>query len=437
MNISIIGQGFVGLSLSVVLGSKNFSVNAIENNFDKLSQLRAGKSPFYEPKLNFFLKKSLKTKKLQFFDSIKNIFDKTNIIFITVPTPNKNGKIDLTYIENVIKNLIPLIDNSSKKITIVIKSTIAPGTTEKFIIPLLSQSKKKIGKDFFLAINPEFLREGFAIDDQLNPHVVVIGCQNNETMKILKNFYQKIYPKKIPIVFTNYATAELIKYSNNAFLATKISFINSISNLCQTIPGSNVDEVAKVIGMDPRIGSLFLKAGPGFGGSCLPKDLNALISVLKDNKVNSSLFESVQKINDDQIKLILSILKKNLNNLTGKNISILGLAFKENSDDIRESKSIILIKELLLKKCKINAYDLLAISNTKKIFGNKIFYSNSISKCIKQSDAIIIMNSDKEFIKISEIYNKKMKIPLIIDTRRILKQTNSMLNHIAIGINDK
>ena len=343
----------------------------------------------------------------------------------------------MTYIENVIKNLIPLIDNSSKKITIVIKSTIAPGTTEKFIIPLLSQSKKKIGKDFFLAINPEFLREGFAIDDQLNPHVVVIGCQNNETMKILKNFYQKIYPKKIPIVFTNYATAELIKYSNNAFLATKISFINSISNLCQTIPGSNVDEVAKVIGMDPRIGSLFLKAGPGFGGSCLPKDLNALISVLKDNKVNSSLFESVQKINDDQIKLILSILKKNLNNLTGKNISILGLAFKENSDDIRESKSIILIKELLLKKCKINAYDLLAISNTKKIFGNKIFYSNSISKCIKQSDAIIIMNSDKEFIKISEIYNKKMKIPLIIDTRRILKQTNSMLNHIAIGINDK
>ena len=260
MNISIIGQGFVGLSLSVVLGSKNFSVNAIENNFDKLSQLRAGKSPFYEPKLNFFLKKSLKTKKLQFFDSIKNIFDKTNIIFITVPTPNKNGKIDLTYIENVIKNLIPLIDNSSKKITIVIKSTIAPGTTEKFIIPLLSQSKKKSGKDFFLAINPEFLREGFAIDDQLNPHVVVIGCQNNETMKILKNFYQKIYPKKIPIVFTNYATAELIKYSNNAFLATKISFINSISNLCQTIPGSNVDEVAKVIGMDPRIGSLFFES---------------------------------------------------------------------------------------------------------------------------------------------------------------------------------
>ena len=249
----------------------------------------------------------------------------------------------------------------------MIKSTIAPGTTEKFIIPLLNQSKKKIGKDLFLAINPEFLREGFAIDDQLNPHVVVIGCQNNETMKILKNFYQKIYPKKIPIIFTNYATAELIKYSNNAFLATKISFINSISNLCQTIHGANVDEVAKVIGMDPRIGSLFLQAGPGFGGSCLPKDLNALISVLKDNKVNSSLFESVQKINDDQIKLILSILKKNLNNLTGKNISILGLAFKENSDDIRESKSIILIKELLLKKCKINAYDLLAISNTKKI----------------------------------------------------------------------
>ena len=319
----------------------------------------------------------------------------------------------------------------------MIKSTIAPGTTEKFIIPLLNQSKKKIGKDLFLAINPEFLREGFAIDDQLNPHVVVIGCQNNETMKILKNFYQKIYPKKIPIIFTNYATAELIKYSNNAFLATKISFINSISNLCQTIHGANVDEVAKVIGMDPRIGSLFLQAGPGFGGSCLPKDLNALISVLKDNKVNSSLFESVQKINDDQIKLILTILKKHLNNLTGKNISILGLAFKENSDDIRESKSINLIKELLLKKCKINVYDLLAISNTKKIFGNKIFYSNSISKCIKQSDAIIIMNSDKEFTKISEIYTKKMKIPLIIDTRRILKHTNSMLNHVAIGINDK
>ena len=435
MTVSVIGQGFVGLSLSVVLASKKINVLAIENDSKKFYKLNNGKAPFYEPKLDSFLKKSIKTKKINFSDSIKTI-DKIKIIFITVPTPNKNGKISLEYIQNVFDQLIPLIDKSSQKITLVIKSTIAPGTSENFIIPLLKKSKKKLGKDLFLAVNPEFLREGSAIDDQLNPHVVVIGCNDNNTKKILYDFYKKIYPKKIPIIFTNFATAELIKYSNNAFLATKISFINSISNLCQKIPGANIDDVAKVIGMDPRIGAQFLKAGPGFGGSCLPKDLSSLISTLKNHKINSSLFESVKNVNEGQINQILKLLKKNSPNLNQKNISILGLGFKENSDDIRESKSILLIKELLHKKCKVNVYDPLAIENTKQIFKDKIKYFDSISKCVHESNILVIMNSDIEYSKISHKDFSGKEIPLVIDTRRILKNTSN-LNYCAIGVNEK
>jgi len=435
MKISVIGQGFVGLSLSTVLASNGIEVFAIENNSDKLSQLVNGQTPFFEPKLDSYLKNSLKKKKLHFQDSLETVFDKISIIFITVSTPTKNGKINLNYIKKVFAELIPLIDKSSNNVTIVIKSTIAPGTTQKFILPLIKKSTKKIGKDIFLAINPEFLREGFAIEDQLNPHVVVVGCEDKITKNTMKIFYEKIYKKNIPIIFTNFSTAELIKYSNNAFLATKISFINSISNLCQTIPGSNIDDIAKVIGMDPRIGSQFLNAGPGFGGSCLPKDLLSLISVLKDHNVDSSLFKSVKLVNDTQTNLIFELLKNKLKILNNKNISILGLSFKENSDDIRESKSIFLIQKILNSKSRITVFDPLAINNTKKIFDNKIKYAKKISECYSDSDAVIIMNSNKEFSKISNSNIKKMRYPLIIDTRRVMKNVPSTIDYIALGVN--
>lgn len=433
-NIAIIGQGFVGLSLSVVIASKNFSVFGIEQDQKKLGKLKNGVAPFYEPEISKFLTKTLRKKKISFHKSINDIDSEFDIIFIAVPTPTKKGTIYLKYLESAIKDIIPRINESKKKTTIVVKSTIAPGTTEKTIIPLLKKSTKKLGKDFFLAINPEFLREGYAIKDQLKPHVVVIGCKEKQAKLNLEKFYEKMYKDHVEIIFTNYSTAELIKYANNAFLATKISFINSISNLCQKIPGANIDDVAKVIGMDPRIGNLFLKAGPGFGGSCLPKDLDSLISVLKKEKVNSSLFKGVKEVNDEQIKLIINILKKELKNLKGKTISVLGLSFKENSDDIRNSKSISLINLLLSEKCDIRAYDPIVKLNVKKTLNDKIILCDTISECIKNTFAIIIMNSSPEFLEITKLIKVKTKNPLIIDTRRILNNNNQKL-YYALGIN--
>jgi UDPglucose 6-dehydrogenase len=436
MKVSVIGQGFVGLSLSVVLASKNFSVFAIEKNPKKLERLKEGKVPFYEPEIDLFLSKAIKRKRISFYKVISDIEEEIDFIFVAVPTPTKKGKIDSQFLKSAIKEAIITINRNSKKTILIIKSTIAPGITEKVIIPMLNKSIKKLGEDFFLAINPEFLREGFAIRDQLKPHVVVIGCQDKTTKGILKNFYKKMYKNDIKIVFTNYSTAELIKYSNNAFLATKISFINSISNLCQKIPGANIDDVAKVIGMDPRIGSLFLKAGPGFGGSCLPKDLDSLISVLKEQKINSSFFDGVKKINDEQTGIIVNMLKNELKELENKTISILGLAFKENSDDIRNSKTISLINILLNKKCKIRIYDPKIKENIDKKISNKVTFCSSIAECLQNSFGVIIMNSNSEFSKISETIIQSMKKPLIIDTRRILKKKYSKSQYVGLGINN-
>ena len=435
LKVTIIGLGFVGLSLSVVYGSKKISVNAVDIDKEKIKDLQKGKSPFFEPDLDTMLQRCIKSKTIKFHNSVKQIEELGDVIFLTVPTPNRNGKIDLSFLKSSLDVLLPHIQNSKTKPVVIVKSTIAPGTTKNILLPIFAKFFKELGSDFHLAINPEFLREGYAINDQKNPHVIVLGTEDNKTKTKLNSFFKKIYPKHIPIVNTNFTTSELIKYSNNAFLATKISFINSISNLCQQIPGANVDKIAKVIGMDSRIGPLFLKAGPGFGGSCLPKDLESLISVCKKYNIDSNLFDSVKYVNDQQITKILKILKNKIPKLSNKTISIFGLSFKENSDDIRASKSIELIENLLNSNCKIHVYDKLAIPNTKKVFKNNISYFNSKQKCVEKSDCLILMHSGKEFETLSKSFFKKMKTPLVLDTRRVLKIAHTEIEHIQIGVN--
>ena len=433
MNVAVVGQGFVGLTLSVFLSSKKLQVFGIENNQNKLKTIQIGKSPFFEPNLDKNLKKCLKLKTLQFVESLNPIFPKIDVVYICVPTPNRNNSIDLKFIKNVIYEISHLLKSTKKKPMIIIKSTVAPQTTNLLLKILSKNSNKILGVDYFLIVNPEFLREGSALDDQMNPHLIVMGCEDSKSQHKIKNFYKKLYPEKIPRTYTNFSTAELIKYSNNAFLATKISFINSISNLCEKIPGANVDDVANAIGTDPRIGSLFLKAGPGFGGSCLPKDLNSFISVYKNFGIQPILLNSVKNVNEKQSDQILSILKNRYKKLEGKTISILGISFKENSDDLRESRSVILIKQLLNENCKVKVYDSLALKNTLKLFKNTIEYCNSIYDCSKNSDCLIIMNADKEFKKITHKNISNMHKKFIIDTRRILKISN--VEYIALGKN--
>lgn len=435
MKVAIIGMGFVGLSLAAVLSSKGIQVYGIEKEKPKLEKLKTGRSPFYEPDLDNMLSKSIRNGTLKFSDKVDEPFDKVDLLFITVGTPTKDGKIDLSSIKSVAKTIGTILKNSRNPPEIIVKSTIVPGTTENVIIPIMEKSSgKELGKDFHLVTNPEFLREGRAIYDQLNPHVIVIGSRDDESREIITKFYEKIYNQNIRRAYVNFATSEMIKYANNAFLATKISFINTIANLCQQIPNTNVDQVAKCIGMDPRIGPEFLRAGPGYGGSCLPKDLDSFISVYRKHGLEPVLFESVKQVNTKQIEEIMKILKLKMTRLQGKTISILGLSFKENSDDVRESRSILLIQRLLKEKCEIRAHDPLAISNTKKILNDKVQYFENESDCMKDADCAIIMTPWPQYEKIAQDKIKQMKKPLIIDTRRILNLSEIKgAEYIALG----
>ena len=431
--VTIIGLGYVGLSLAVFLGTK-VSVIGVDSNIEKIRALRKGSPYFYESKLEYYLKKSINNG----LNLEHNITDKvlsSDFIFVTVGTPiNEKNKIDLKNIKDVIQSISENLSKVKKHPSIIIKSTVIPGTTDKVIKPILEKYDLKESIDFDLLSNPEFLKEGSAMNDTICPHVIVIGGSNKKAIKKLINFYDFIYPKKQNFIQTNVITAEVIKYANNSFLATKLSFINSIANICQRLPGTNVDQIARVIGMDPRIGSQFLKAGPGYGGSCFPKDLQALISFANSVGYNPILLDAVKNTNSNQLITVMNLIKNNVGKLEGKKISILGLAFKENTDDIRESISINLINSLLKQKCKIFVHDPKALKNTHAIFKDQIRYTEQIKDNLKNSDCAIIMTPWEEYKKLTEKDFLKMKKALIIDTRRILKINSKKIRHISLVI---
>ena len=271
MKIAIVGLGFVGLSLTSVLAAKGYDVIGIDIDIKKCNKISNGISPFFEPELEKTLRSGLK-KKLKISTNF-SLITNCDFIFVTVGTPqNLNGSIDLSIIKKAISSIGENISKSKKKPIIFIKSTVIPGTIKKIILPILEKkSNKKSGKEFGLISNPEFLQESSAIKDTKFPHVIVIGSDHTKFTKKATKLFSKLHPN-VTIITTNHQTAEMIKYANNSFLATKISFINQLSNICQKIPGANIDDVGKTIGLDPRIGKLFLNAGPGYGGSCLPKE---------------------------------------------------------------------------------------------------------------------------------------------------------------------
>ena len=434
MKIGIIGLGFVGLSFATVLGSKGYQVLGIDSDKTKTEQIKNGIPPFYEPELEILLKKALK-KKLKIFSSIDKLNDGFDMVFVTVGTPSlKNGEINLSMIKTVAEKLGSIIKNASNNPIIVIKSTVIPGTIDDVVKPILEKkSGKKAGIDFGLISNPEFLRESQAILDTVSPHIVVLGSDKNKYQNKMIEFYKKFHGK-VPIIQTNSKTAEMIKYANNSFLATKISFINQIAKICENVYGANIEDVAKAIGMDPRIGSSFLNAGPGYGGSCLPKDVKAIMDFSNKIGVKPFLLNAVEKANENQIEHIIKLIEKNCGELKGKTISILGLAFKPNTDDVRDSTSLIIIEKLLKKQANIIAHDPMAIYNAKKIFKNKIKYSNIISECLKDSYCLVIMTAWSEYAKITNKELKSMKKKIIIDTRRVMNNIKLDCKYKAIGI---
>ena len=434
MKISIVGLGFVGLSLTSVLAAKGNKILGIDIDKNKCKNIEKGISPFFEPELEKLLKIGLRKKLI--INTDFSLMKNSDMIFVTVGTPQRsNGSIELSMMKSAVKSIGKILKNETKNPIIFIKSTVTPGTMQKVILPILEkESSKKAGKDFGLISNPEFLQESTAIRDTKFPHVVVLGGYETKYMKKAKKFFSKIHPG-VPIVITNHQTAEMIKYANNSFLATKISFINQLSNICQNIPGANVDDIAKTIGLDPRIGKLFLNAGPGYGGSCLPKDMKALINFADEIGIKPTLLNAVEQTNKKQIQNIIHLIEKTLGSLKDKHITVLGTAFKPNTDDIRDSIAIELIKKLLRKNANVTVYDPKAIKNTNRIFGKKIIYANSIPNSLKNSQCMIIMVHWKQFEKINNNTINQMKKKFIIDCRRVLseKQLNSEYHAIGIG----
>ncbi len=430
--ISVIGLGFVGLSFAVVNAVSGFETIAVDVDKKKLELLRNGRPDFFEQNLEEYLKSAIRDKKIHFTDNIDQIL-RTDITFITVGTPSlKDGRIDLTQIRDVVLKLSSHLRNKKNKHLIVIKSTVTPATTTNLVVPNFRNLKH-----VSIVVNPEFVREGSTIKDLLEPHIIVIGETQKEDGFKLENYYRMFYRKLPEIIHTDPTTAEMIKYANNTFLATKISFINSIANICQNIPSADVKKIAYAIGKDPRIGPLFLNAGPGFGGSCLPKDLSALITFSDKFGDANTLLKAVKKTNENQPVQIVNIMKKMKVFLPKKRIAILGVAFKKDTDDIREAVSIRLINHLLKNRLIVNVHDPLALENLRRIFDNKISYFETVNECVKDTDCCLILTEWDEYRKLKASNFSKMRNCAIIDARRILDPAKfTSIKFRAIGLGD-
>ncbi len=439
--ISVLGIGYVGLCTAVGFASKKYAVIASTHDAEKAKKINKGIPPFHEPNLQKLLKETTQNGYLQCLtNQTEKAVLETDITFNAVGTPSKpDGGIDLKFIETSAHDIGQALREKSTYHVVVVKSTVVPGTTQDLVKPIIEkESKKKCGSDFGLCMNPEFLRQGSAFEDTIHTDRIVIGEYDKKSGDTLENLYKDFYGKDIPpTIRTTLSTAELIKYASNSLLATKISFINTIANICEKIPGAEVKTVATAMGLDKRIGPLFLNAGLGYGGSCFPKDVKALIAYSKSLGYSLELLESVENVNKTQPLKAVQFCKTLLGNLKDKRIAILGLAFKADTDDMREARVIPIINQLLTEGANVTAYDPVAIPTAKTIFKNKIQYATSAISCLKNADCCILVTEWAEFKKLKpEDFTKNMKQPNLIDGRRIYnpQEFNQKLKFKAIGL---
>lgn len=433
--ITVVGMGFVGLTTAAIFASKGKIVYGVDTDAKKIQLISKFRMPFYEPGLESLVSKMLKAKRLIPLGDLERAVDKSNMIFICVGTPmREDGSVNLDYIESASLAIGQYLRKDYQYPVVCVKSTVPPQTTEKVVIPNLQKRGLECGKDFGVAMTPEFLREGSAVDDARRPHLVVVGANEGKTTIKVKRFLQCIYGRSIDILDTNIVSAELIKYANNSFLATKISFINTIANICDRIPGADVDIIARAIGADPRIGSQFLIAGPGYGGSCFPKDVSGFINFCKNIGYEPVLLEATDSVNKRQVDSIMRFLQSRYPSIKYKRITILGTSFKKNTDDIRESVSIKLIERLLDAGAKVRVHDPMALENTKKLLGSRVEYSDRIEDALKDPEVVILMTDWDEYRRINLENLKDTTSRLVIDTRRIMKiREASKIEYIALG----
>jgi UDPglucose 6-dehydrogenase len=421
MKITVIGSGYVGLVSGICFAQIGHEIVCVDKDESKITKLNSGIIPIFEPGLELLLENSVKAKKISFTTNLKEALEGSNAVFIAVGTPqDEDGSADLSYVLAAAKEIAELSDSYKLIIT---KSTVPAGTGAK-IKKLVAQTNPQL--DFAVASNPEFLREGAAIDDFMNPDRIVVGVEDQKSAQIFAEIYQAFAPEKL--IVTDIITAELIKYAANSFLATKIAFINEMADLCEVV-GGNIKQLSHAIGLDSRIGEKFLNPGPGFGGSCFPKDILALLNVAKENKIDLSVVDSVIASNSSRkLKMTQKISDILEGKIDGKKIALLGLAFKGNTDDIRYSPAIAIAKELLKKGAKISATDPEAITNSRREFleFKNIEFFNDAFDSMKDADLIVIATEwdnyrelDLEKIKLATKSKKILDLRNLFDAKKM------------------
>jgi UDPglucose 6-dehydrogenase len=435
MKISIIGTGYVGLVTGACFSELGNKVICVDNDARKINNLKQGIIPIYEPGLEELIERNVRNKRLIFTSSVKEAVRSSEIIFIAVGTPPlENGEADLTGIENVARSIalnLPVRQAGMDGYRLIVEKSTVPVETGDWVRHTIAHYVKDKAK-FDVASNPEFLREGSGIDDFMHPDRIVIGAESRKARDLLAELYR---PFKVPLVITNIKSAELIKHASNAFLATKISFINAVSQICDKV-GADVEEVAKGMGLDKRIGPSFLKAGLGYGGSCFPKDLDAFVHIAEKIGYDFKLLKSVAKVNEEQLHSALKKIKDSLWIIKDKTIGILGLAFKPDTDDIRNAPALRLIRMLQEEGAKIKAYDPQAANKAKKVLAKVTFCPDAYSAC-RSADCLFIATEWDEFKELDFVRIKKLlKRPLIIDGRNLydpLPLRKSGFAYIGIG----
>ena len=437
MKIAVIGTGYVGLVTGACFSEVSVNVICVDIDQKKIDNLNKGIIPIYEPGLEeIVLRNSIKNK-LKFSTSLQESIKDVDVVFIAVGTPpDEDGSADLKYVLSVASDIGKYIQ---KQIVVVNKSTVPVGTAEK-VKQAIQKELTLRGQtiEFYVASNPEFLKEGSAIDDFMKPDRIVIGTDNIDAENIMRKLYKPFLLNGHPIIFMDIPSAEMTKYAANAMLATKISFMNDVANLCE-IMGADVNMVRRGIGSDSRIGSKFIYPGVGYGGSCFPKDVKALIKTAKDNHYNMRILNAVEEVNDFQKTVLFNKVNTHFNNqLKGKTFAIWGLAFKPKTDDMREAPSLVIIENLLKAGANVVAYDPVAAHEAKRILGDTISYSDEMYDTLTKADALLIITEWPEFRSpdFDEI-SKRLNNKVIFDGRNIFdfnEMKNMGYNYYCIGV---
>lgn len=418
MNIAIVGTGYVGLVSGTCFAEMGNRVTCVDVNEKKIAKLMNGIMPIYEPELETLVKRNVEYGRLNFTTDLTSVLDDVELVFTAVGTPpDENGSADLKYVLAVARQF----GQNIKKYTIIVTKSTVPVGTAKNVKAVIQEELNKRGVDvpFDVASNPEFLKEGNAIKDFMSPDRVVVGTDSKRADAVLERLYKPFMMQNFRVIFMDISSAEMTKYAANAMLATRISFMNDIANLCECV-GANVDSVRSGIGSDSRIGKKFLYAGCGYGGSCFPKDVKALVHSGIENGYHMKVIEAVEEVNELQKSIVYDKLKAEILDLNGKNIAILGLAFKPETDDMREAPALVVIDKLLKDGANVQVFDPIAMNECKRRVGDSVKYCDNIYDCTNDADAFLLLTEWRQFRMLSwNVIKKVMRGNIVIDGRNI------------------